>query len=431
MSSALDTFKSFILQCESHEYDSHTGSYILQIATGDLTGASVDVVSEKLKEINTSCLVSNRSSYIEMEFIDSEGSWCNGYEDLFYSDGNKFLRRVLDKRDVPRDYVILSDKISSSEGKVTYVDKVEYVVGWLRLLAAMADHEQGSDGTLVFFIHSESERSRVLEFKPHISIKDVKNIDECISRKDFKNLEDSWFLDDALQKDRRSVMLVSFGEIVRSEGYLNCINGFLRVARKFYDRYSENYEIYVNRFSVDKQLREIDEQYLVFVGKLQEFISSSQAKAFAIPGVMIAIGALVRTEKILGVLGIIIGLVMTWILIRRSNAFIRENVNHLGDTVDGALSIYSRSSVEAVEIKSQAEKVKENLKTQFELSNRRLDGIDQMSFYMLIAGLTLALLQLLGLNSWQKLKTSSLAVLDRLYQVLCTYDVIWEVNVWV
>ncbi|MFA0164386.1 hypothetical protein AB4457_24110 [Vibrio splendidus] len=91
---------------------------------------------------------------------------------------------------------------------------------------------------------------------------------------------------------------------------------------------------------------------LSFLAKLQGLITSSQTKAFALSGVMVAIEALARTNNFLRVVAIVTGIVMTKILITKSNQLIRENLEHFKDTFDRELGHYVNSRTKAEVVKS-------------------------------------------------------------------------------
>lgn len=260
----------------------------------------------------------------------------------------------------------------------------------MKLLSDMADHVQDNK-LLVFFVHHKEGKTKPYQISPFVDLHVIEQLELDCDEVRYERLHGSWHLEDAQTKDRQSVMLVSFAEIMSSmEDGNNPFEVFLSNTKKFHDRYCENYEIYVNRFTVDNQLREIDEQHLSFVGKLQDLVTSSQTKAFALPGVMVAIGALARTNNFLGVVAIVVGVVMTKVLIAKSNELLQENLDHFKDTFDRALGHYVKSRTEAEEVKSHAKDAQEKLNAQLVKAKDRVAFIDTMSNWMLWLGLVLA-----------------------------------------
>lgn len=327
-----------------------------------------------------------------LEFEAGSEHWQDGFNEYFYSTLDNFMRVCIRKKSVPSKFCILDRKLSESDTRDPLLKKVIQVTMWVKLLSDMADHIQDNN-VLVFFVHHKEGKTKPYQITPFVDLQVIEELELDCDEARYERLHGSWHLEDAQTKDRQSVMLVSFAEIMSSmEDGSNPFEIFLANTKKFHDRYCENYEIYVNRFTVDSQLREIDEQHLSFVGKLQDLVTSSQTKAFALPGVMVAIGALARTNNFLGVVAIVVGVVMTKVLITKSNDLLRENLDHFKDTFDRALGHYVKSRTEAEEVKSHAKDAQDKLDAQLVKAKDRVDFIDTMSNWMLGVGLVLALI---------------------------------------
>ena len=89
---------------------------------------------------------------------------------------------------------------------------------------------------------------------------------------------------------------------------------------------------------------------------------------------------------------IIVGVIMTKILIAKSNELLHENLDHFKDTFDRALGHYVKSRTEAEEVKSHAKDAQKKLDDPLDTAHGRVDFIDTMSQWMLWAGLGLALM---------------------------------------
>lgn len=386
-------FSSFIKDGEQTEYDKEIDLYAFELDASKAECKDFDHLLKALREVNSSCELEVLDKKLCLEFEAGNEHWANGCEAFFYSTLDNFLRLCVKKKCIPSSFCILDKKLSEKDiDDDDLLKKVIQVARWVELLSDMADHTQ-ENNVFVFFVHHKEGKTKPYKISPFADLKVIDKLELDCDKARYDRLHGSWHLEDAQTKDRQSVMLVSFAEIMSSmEDGDNPFEIFLSNTKKFHDRYSENYEIYVNRFTVDSQLREIDEQHLSFVGKLQDLITTSQTKAFALPGVMVAIGALARTNNFLGVVAIVIGIVMTKILITKSNQLIRENLEHFKDTFDRALGHYVKSRTEAEEVKSHAKKAQEKLNSQLKKANESVDFIDTMSQWMLWAGLGLALM---------------------------------------
>lgn len=383
-------FSSFIKDGEQTEYDKDIQLYAYKLDESIAECKDFTHLEKALKEVNSSCTLKAEGEKLYLEFEAGSEHWQDGFKGYFYSTLDNFMRVCVRKKSVPSKFCILDRKLSESDTDDPLLKKVVQVTKWVKLLSDMADHIQDNN-VLVFFVHHKEGKTKPYQISPFVDLQVIEQLELDCDEARYERLHGSWHLEDAQTKDRQSVMLVSFAEIMSSmEDGNNPFEVFLSNTKKFHDRYCENYEIYVNRFTVDSQLREIDEQHLSFVGKLQDLVTSSQTKAFALPGVMVAIGALARTNNFLGVVAIVVGVVMTKVLITKSNELLRENLDHFKDTFDRALGHYVKSRTEAEEVKSHAKDAQEKLDAQLVKAKGRVDFIDTMSNWMLGVGLVLA-----------------------------------------
>ncbi|HFQ5579573.1 TPA: hypothetical protein ACGUMO_003643 [Vibrio vulnificus] len=388
-------FSSFIKDGEQTEYDKDIELYAYKLDENKAECKDVGHLEKALNEVNSSCNLKAEGGNLCLEFEAGSEHWQEGFKSYFYPTLDNFMRQCVRKKSVPTKFCILDKKLSELDTDDSLLKKVIQVTKWVKLLADMADHTQDNN-VFVFFVHHKEGKTKPYQISPFIDLQTIDLLELDRDEARYERLYGSWHLEDAQTKDRQSVMLVSFAEIMSSiEDGDNPFEVFLSSTKKFHDRYSENYEIYVNRFTVDSQLREIDEQHLSFVGKLQDLVTSSQTKAFALPGVMVAIGALARTDSFLGVIAIVVGVVMTNTLINKSNDLLRDNLEHFKDTFDRALGHYVKSRTEAEEVKSHAKQAQDKLDKQLAKANGRVDFIDSMSNWMLWVGLGIAFVMLI------------------------------------
>ncbi|HHC6770775.1 TPA: hypothetical protein ACN32Y_001875 [Vibrio parahaemolyticus] len=388
-------FSSFIKEGEQTHYDKNIQLYAFELNEDQAECKDFEHFEKALKEVNSSCSLKAEDGKLCLEFEDGSGYWEKGFEGYFYTTLDNFMRVCVRRKCVPSKFCILDRKLSDLDVVDSSLKKVVQATKWVKLLSDMADHVQDNN-VLVFFVHHKEGKTKPYQISPFVDLEVIEQLELDCDDARYDRLHGSWHLEDAQTKDRQSVMLVSFAEIMSTvEDGDNPFEVFLSSTKKFHDRYCENYEIYVNRFTVDSQLREIDEQHLSFVGKLQDLVTSSQTKAFALPGVMVAIGALARTSNFLGVVAIVVGVVMTKILIAKSNELLLENLDHFKDTFDRALGHYVKSRTEAEEVKSHAKDAQDKLNVQLAKAKGRVGFIDTMSNWMLCIGLGLALIMFL------------------------------------
>ncbi|KAB7661748.1 hypothetical protein [Plesiomonas shigelloides] len=384
-------FSSFIKYGEQVDYQSDIQLYNYVLDEEFSECRDPENLARALKEVNSTCKVEIRSGKIFLEFEAGSDSWGKEFRGYFYETLENFIKTCSRKKSVPAKFCIVDRKLTEQDQDDALLNKIILIIKWVSLLYDMADHVQNDNNVFVFFVHHKEGKTKPYQIIPYLDIPVIESLDLDCDIARYERLYSSWHLEDAQKKDRQSVMLASFAEIMASiDDNENTFEVFLSNTKKFHDRYSENYEIYVNRFTVDSQLREIDEQHLGFVGKLQELVTSSQTKAFALPGVMVAIGALAKADNILGIIVILVGAIMTKSLITKSNEFLSENLDHFKDTFDRALGHYVKSRVDAEEVISHAKAAQDKLDSQLEKARSRIEFIDSMSKWMLWISIFLA-----------------------------------------
>ncbi len=389
-------FGSFVKQGKQTEYDKDVELYVYQLDENKAEWSDFSHLEKALLEINTSSKLKHKDGKLELEFVAGSEHWQPQFKNYLFKDIETFTRGCAKRRSLPSKFCILDKELTEADLESPSLLKILHMTKWIKLLADMADHVQDNN-VFVFFVQHKEGKAKTYQISPFLNRQNVEDLTLDGDPRHFEHLSDSWHLKDAHEKERQSVMLVSFAEIMSSVNNThNLFEIFLNNTKKFYDRYCENYEIYVNRFTVDAQLREIDEQHLSFVGKLQDLVTSSQTKAFALPGVMVAIGALARSNNLLGALAIAVGVIMTKILISKSNEILKENLDHFKETIDRALGHYVKSRTEAEKVKSHAVAAQDILENQITKAKSRVDFIDKMSNWMLSIGLLFALIMLVS-----------------------------------
>ncbi|WP_377893083.1 hypothetical protein [Alteromonas sp. R78001] len=377
-------FSDFLTLGKKISYDKEVDLYTYSLDKEKCSCKEYGVLEKALKEINSSCELEEKNEAFVLEFENSNQDWADGYDSYLHKDLSSFIRTCLVQLEVPNKFCIADKKLTDQSSQNPTLLKIISLTNWTKLLNCIADHKQDNN-VLVFFSQNESGRSKVYELSPYITTEEFESLDIDEDHTHFEHLLDSWNLKDAHEKDRKSVMIVSFSEVMgQIPPSHNPFKYFLSQAGKFHDRYRDNYDIYVNRFSVDTQLREIDEQHLEFIGKLQDLVTSAQTKAFAMPGVMVAIGALAKLSNYLGVISIFIGVVMTKILINKSNELLRENLQHFSDTVSRALGQYVKYRNEAEEVRAHAEEANKKLTVQIQKAQQRVTFLDALADWMLV-----------------------------------------------
>ncbi|WP_455269141.1 hypothetical protein [Rahnella aceris] len=312
-----------------------------------------------------------------------------------HSTHRDFWQQISLSENIPLSFFIEEDRTSSCTiPEPDIVIAYQAFFAWKKLLNVVSDHQQNNK--TILFITTEKEIKKLdISFKVDpLTFKKLKNPQQCL--KETIRLQQLLDLNDPHKKERLSVMRATIAEVIESIDSEECtifnlINKSCLVSKKFDDLY----DIYTRRFSVNKILNEIDEKNLDYTGKINEFISSSQTKAFAIPGALIAVGALAKTGSVLEGVIIIGGLWMIKSMTTKTNDIYRESFDTLKTRIVKAFEKYLKLD-EDKEIKENAIEMEEDLKDKISNAKIRLNSIDTAAKVMFYGGLAYVLIRLLS-----------------------------------
>ncbi|CAO3308241.1 hypothetical protein LG197_22605 [Pseudomonas asiatica] len=162
-------------------------------------------------------------------------------------------------------------------------------------------------------------------------------------------------------EERRHVMRETLTDFLKDEKDWN-IRLIMASVSKFYKKYNERYKVYVSKFSVNKILTEIESDCVNFLGKVQEAIMAQQTKAFAVPGGIVAAGAILKPATTVWDYGVIlVGLVIsTWMIVSLNNNVV-SHINLLTEEFERSTKKYDNIVVGVEEIHEKIEESRKKL----------------------------------------------------------------------
>lgn len=288
---------------------------------------------------------------------------------------------------VPENYFVLEEIAYSTEDKKEErIKPIQYYLEWRNLLETLKDHKgsEGDDSTLIYFISTE-KGAKLYEVNPKkISYSELKTITfKEIFEDDLSQLKTAISLEDGHQKERRDVLRASLAELMEENV---SIYWLIKQGNRLKKKYKENHDIYLHKFSVNKLLVEIEEKSADYISKINDSISSSQAKAFAIPGAVIAVAALVRNADLASSILIIFGLLSVWIITKIANNIHREAYQALADQIKRSLGRYEVIKDESL-VRVSAENAKEKLLSLIDKAQQRLTFLNDLALGVFITGI--------------------------------------------
>ncbi|WP_219863139.1 hypothetical protein [Vreelandella piezotolerans] len=182
--------------------------------------------------------------------------------------------------------------------------------------------------------------------------------------------------EDAHSHERNNVLKNVIIEFIDANDSGNVIPNMYNSAESLLKKYKEQYKVYVDRFSVNKIISDISEKNLEYSSKVNEFISSGQTKAFAIPGAIIAIGTIVRVQpSYLGAILVFVGLCLVNYFVTSANKVYLESYVQLRKQVIYTFDRF-KDLDSSTEVFSHAESSKKVLLDRIDKAEERLEDID-------------------------------------------------------
>ncbi|ELW8206887.1 hypothetical protein QK118_004199 [Yersinia enterocolitica] len=309
-----------------------------------------------------------------------------------FSSIDDFWQKIKSMGHIPESYFILKERISSVDSsKSKQVLSIDSYIQWKWILAFLSNHEVRND--YIFFVpNDDGGRELVINAACRLN-----SLLECDMKEDsltnaleiIKVLS----INDAQSPERIFIMKAALLDVfdkIEEKSILKLIC----FHERFFKKYNELLDLYTKRFSINKILNELDQKNIEYTTKINEFISSSQNKAFTIPGALIAVGGLAKASGLLNSLLIIIGLLMVYYITSTANSVHNESYDSLKRSLVDSFSRYSQFD-EGAEVKEAANKISQDLYYKIDKAKDRLKSIDDMAKGMIIIGAIYLMLRIL------------------------------------
>ncbi|MGN7934316.1 hypothetical protein ACTJJ2_07015 [Pseudomonas sp. 22447] len=249
-------------------------------------------------------------------------------------------------------------------------------------------HSEGDDSQILKYIFFSSKESLLTK----LEVSYLMACDELMAIKvDEKGMKHAQTMHAAVMADedvhceeRRHVMRETLTEFLKDEKDYN-IRMIMVSISTFYKKYNERYKVYVSKFSVNKILTEIESDCVSFLGKVQEAIMAQQTKAFAVPGGIVAAGAILKPATTAwDYLVILVGLIIsTWMITSLNNNVI-SHINLLAEEFERSTKKYDDIVVGVEEIQEKIEDSRIKLSTSSKSANSKLNGLTRVCWLIFI-----------------------------------------------
>ncbi|MBA7906110.1 MULTISPECIES: hypothetical protein [Enterobacteriaceae] len=372
--SDMNGFETLVNAILSAKIEVDSGYMLLEFEDQSI---DINIISKLIKDYGLAVEPEVESK--EIIFPLSSGAFRD--DSNIYSTLDSFLRTCISLGYVPNDFIILTEKISSLliDDKIGSID---IYLKWTSVLSSVANHQIG--GKFVLYIPSDNggkelvinsyERLDYIIKAPYSKVA-VDSVDKIIKVLD---------VEDAQSPERKSIIRTAIYDLINNIESKD-VSALITISERVFNRYNDLLELYTNRFSVNKLLSELEQKNLEYTTKINDFVSSSQTKAFAIPGALIAIGGLAKASGFWDSLLIFIGLFLVYYITSMSNQVLYESYITLKNSLNDSFSRYSKFD-EGVEVRDAAKKISLELYHKIDNAKERLEKVNSIAKWMLWIG---------------------------------------------
>lgn len=363
-----------------------SGSYELQdgVVSYDTTALPIPVsdLVDMLKENGLKSQI--HTDVNEIAFSVSSGSLSS--TSTIFPRLDDLWRIVTSGNKIPEEFLIINEKIASTK-QSDVIEKIKLYLKWRAVILSLSVHDipkkaiwylPDENGGKEIVITIPESLSRVKEYEV-----DLKSLESAVK------LENVLLLDDAQSSERVSILKKAISDFI---GVGSSFENIIFAGERVLNRYNDLLDLYTKRFSVDKILNEIESKNLEYTTKINDYISTSQSKAFTIPGALIAVGALVKVGGFLEGLLILIGLYMIFFIAKTANDAQRESYENLERGLTESFERYHQFD-EGTEVRKAAKNTLRALHDKISKATERLDDIDSLGRWMVWLALIYMLLQ--------------------------------------
>lgn len=225
--------------------------------------------------------------------------------------------------------------------------------------------------------------------------------------------------DDVHCDERKHVMREALIEFFK-EGDNRNLAFLMSGIKKFYQAYTERYKVYISKFSVNKILSEIESERIGFLCKIQDAIMSQQTKAFAVPGGLVAVGAVLRLySNPWDFFIIFIGFFITIWMVASLNRNVINHIDLLDDEFKKSLAKYDDVVVGVEEVKAEIDRSRSKLYLSSKEAKGKLSALSRISWMILIL-VSLMLIGRSGLVTADNIGNSFDIVIRNLHKIIHT-----------
>lgn len=269
--------------------------------------------------------------------LTSSIGWFYSISDLF-----KTLKvSIKNKTDFPHYFYINDFKYE----EILKVSKsVKAYSQWYEILSRISDHieyENSGAWPNYIFVMEGGKSKKITTYKLPL-----------------KNLEDSFLCEidtepcdinsltniDLHSYERKLVMRSSLIELYNDcDSKNDFLSSLLKSPKKLWDLFAINYEIYINKYSINKIINDVEVQKLDFLSKLNSLVQEHQTKSLTIPAVLVST-AIIKGWTLSGLLLIFVAMLLTCVVVIMGIHNAKNSLNDIIESSNKTMELFSKEN---------------------------------------------------------------------------------------
>ncbi|MBX8592136.1 hypothetical protein K5D56_22475 [Pseudomonas cichorii] len=323
--------------------------------------------------------------------------WDNGYVPFFAS--AEAMWHTIRTRSKRPEHVYIIDMDDDQQASVSRRLDLYFLLRDTLKTLCHSEGDERQPHKYIFFSSKESLLTK-LEISYLMNCDELLAID--VSEKDLKDaqtMQSAVMADEDVHcEERRHVMRETLTDFLKDEKDCN-IGLIMAPVSKLYKKFNERYKVYVSKFSVNKILTEIESDCVNFLGKVQEAIMAQQTKAFAVPGGIVAVGAILKpATTVWDYLVILVGLIISTWMIVSLNKNVISHINLLTEEFERSTKKYDDIVVGVEDIQEKIEESRKKLSASSKSAKSKLGVLTRVCCLILILVSAILLKRFLDTN---------------------------------
>jgi hypothetical protein len=275
--------------------------------------------------------------------LTSSIGWFNSISELF-----KALRvSIKNKTDFP-NYFYINDFEDESILKVS--KSVKAYSQWCEILSRISDHieyENSGAWPNYIFVMEGGKSKKITTYKlPLKNLEDGFLCEIDTEPCDIKSLTNI----DLHSYERKLVMRSSLIELYNDcDSKDDFLSSLLKSPKKLWDLFAINYEIYINKYSINKIINDVEVQKLDFLSKLNSLVQEHQTKSLTIPAVLVST-AIIKGWTPSGLLLIFVAMLLTCVVVIMGIHNAKNSLNDIIESSNKTMELFSKENLDDADL---------------------------------------------------------------------------------